>query len=341
MNAIKWNNNELIILDQRKLPLTTSYIKCKSYKTVIDAIYTLSVRGAPLIGIAAAYGMVLAAIESQKLPKSGQKDFIINAGNKLKNTRPTAVNLSLVINKILKLTEKSDLKNIINILLKEATDIDKEDQILCDEIANNGIELFKNKTNLKILTHCNTGSLATQGIGTALGIIKKLNLNKQIKCIYIDETRPLLQGSRLTAYELNNEKVPCKLITDSTAAFILKKEKIDAVIVGADRIASNGDTANKIGTYGLAIAAKFHNIPFYIAAPSSTFDFNLKNGNQIIIEERDSKEIKEYNNKEISPKEIDVYNPAFDVTDNTLITGFITEKEILYPPYDISFSKLK
>ena len=196
MNAIKWNNNELIILDQRKLPLTTSYIKCKSYKTVIDAIYTLSVRGAPLIGIAAAYGMVLAAIESQKLPKSRQKDFIINAGNKLKNTRPTAVNLSLVINKILKLTEKNDLKNIINILLKEATDIDKEDQILCDKIANNGVELFKNKTNLKILTHCNTGSLATQGIGTALGIIKKLNLNKQIKCIYIDETRPLLQGSR-------------------------------------------------------------------------------------------------------------------------------------------------
>lgn len=340
MNAIEWRNNKLIILDQRKLPTVTSYIECKSYIEVKEAISTLAVRGAPLIGISAAYGVVLAAIYAQNLQINEQQTFLLKACNELKNARPTAINLSLAINEMSKEIQENYSKDIVSNLLKKAIQMDKEDQLLCDNIAVNGIKIFKNKVNLNILTHCNTGSLATRGIGTALGIIKKLNENNKINCVYIDETRPLLQGARLTAYELLQNKIPCKLITDSMAAFVFKNKNIDAVIVGADRIASNGDTANKIGTYSIAILAKFHNIPFYIAAPTSTFDFNIQNGNQIIIEERNQKEIKEYNNIEIAPKEISVYNPAFDITNNELITGFITEKEVFYPPYKISLKKL-
>lgn len=340
MNSIEWKNNELIILDQRKLPNITSYIKCKTYKDVIKSISSLSVRGAPLIGIAAAYGMVLASIESEKFKENEKIKFLILAGKELKNSRPTAVNLSVSVNKMLNLITQKNIKNIFNIFLDEARRQEYEDQNLCNNIAEYGITLFNDKKALNIMTHCNTGTLATKGIGTALGIITKLNSIKKINCVYIDETRPLLQGLRLTAYELMNNNIPCKLITDSMAAFTMKKENIDAVIVGADRIALNGDTANKIGTYALAISAKFHKIPFYVAAPSSTFDLNIKNGKQITIEERNENEIKEYNGIMVAPKEIIAYNPAFDITDNELITGFITEKGIIYPPYNISIKNL-
>jgi len=322
VSPLYWKNNSLYILDQRKLPDKEVWIKCSNYRHVAKTIKEMAVRGAPAIGITAAYGIVLAA-KNKKLKK---------AYDEFAKTRPTAVNLFWAIERMKKKAEKnSSWKE----LLKEARKIHKEDENLCKKIGYFGSKLIKKGTN--ILTHCNAGSLATSKWGTALGVIR--SARDKINIVWVDETRPYLQGARLTAWELEKEKIPYKIICDNMAGFLMSQKKVDAVIVGADRIASNGDIANKIGTYTLAVLCGYHKIPFYVAAPYSTFDFKIKTGKQIPIEERDEKEIKLIRGKIITPRKAKVFNPAFDITPHKLISAIITEKGIIYNPDRRKISK--
>lgn len=338
LSALHWDGAALTILDQRKLPFAVSYLTCRSWKEVAEAIRTLAVRGAPAIGVAAAYAMVLAYRES--LGTGDQQDTLFRQYcQTLRNARPTAVNLSWAVDSMLQVYTVSSQGFREAALLQKARAIEREDQETCRLIGEHGATLFQGKKDLQILTHCNTGALATAGIGTALGVIFTLYGRGQIGCIYADETRPLLQGSRLTAFELMEGHIPCRLITDSMAASVMKEKKIDAVITGADRIAANGDTANKIGTYGLAVVAAYHHIPFYIAAPFSTFDFSIDDGNAIVIEERDGEEVRSLGGVYTAPRDVPVYNPAFDVTPHELIHGIITEKGVLKAPYKETIAK--
>ncbi len=332
LSALHWDGAALTILDQRKLPLAVSHLSCRSWKEVAEAIRTLAVRGAPAIGVAAAYAVVLAYRES--LGTGDEQDPLFRGYcEALRNARPTAVNLSWAVDSMLQVYTVSSQGFREAALLQKARAIEREDQETCRLIGEHGAALFQGKKDLRILTHCNTGALATAGIGTALGVISTLHGCGQIGCVYADETRPLLQGSRLTAFELMEGHIPCRLITDSMAASVMKEKKIDAVITGADRIAANGDTANKIGTYGLAVLAAYHHIPFYIAAPFSTFDFSIGDGKAIVIEERDGEEVRSLGGTYTAPRDVPVYNPAFDVTPHELIRGIITEKGVLKAPY--------
>ena len=340
LQSLSWEGDSLKLLDQTKLPTTLTYISCKDYKSVAEAIRILAVRGAPAIGVAAAYAVVLAYRECQKEAGSLEAldisfkeacDFICHA-------RPTAVNLSWAVHQMEDVYAKTPSGEVEKALLKRAQDIEAEDVHTCRSIGANGADLFQGKNHLHILTHCNTGALATAGIGTAFGVIATLHERGQIDCVYADETRPLLQGSRLTATELMEGHIPCCLIADDMAASVMKLKHIDAIIVGADRIAANGDTANKIGTYGLAVMAKYHHIPFYIAAPFSTFDFSIQTGDDIVIEERNPEEVRKINGIYSAPADVPVFNPAFDVTPAALIAGIITEKGVLKPPFIDSIS---
>lgn len=336
--SLEWSDNELILLDQTKLPDNITYIYCKSYESVAEAIRVLAVRGAPAIGVAAAYGMVLALNQGMNKHLKGKElaDYIHEAGEYLNDARPTAVNLSWAVKEMIQTLHENSEENWKTSLLNRAQKIESEDKEICEKMADNGAALFDGKENLQILTHCNTGALATAGIGTAFGVIYRLHEKGQVKCVFADETRPLLQGARLTGTELMANHIPCKLITDNMAAAVMAQNHIDAVIVGADRIAANGDTANKIGTYGLAVLCAYHHIPFYITAPFSTFDFTISNGKEIHIEERDADEVRSYHGVYEAPENIPVFNPAFDVTPHELITGIITEKGVLKPPYNNS-----
>ncbi|NLM05716.1 MAG: S-methyl-5-thioribose-1-phosphate isomerase [Tissierellia bacterium] len=329
IHTIVFKDDRLSLLDQRKLPLAEEYFECKTYKDVEFAIRDMVVRGAPAIGIAAGYGAYLAALEfvnSDDFDKEMEKALDI-----LNKSRPTAVNLMWAVDKMKKLLE--DNKDRSNeekakLIKKLAIDIEKLEEEMSLDMSKNGAELVKKGDT--ILTHCNTGSLATSGLGTALGVIKYAHEEgKDIK-VYADETRPRLQGARLTAYELDKEKIPFKLISDSVAATLIRDGKIDFIVVGADRIAKNGDTANKIGTFMLSIVAKEYKVPFYIAAPSSTIDFDIETGKEIEIEERDESEVTEIEGVRIAPHGIQVYNPAFDVTPYQNITGIITEKKVYF-----------
>lgn len=335
MKSIQWTGEELILLDQTLLPNTTKYIYYKDWREVAEAIKSLRVRGAPAIGVAGAYAVVLLAQELS-LAHTHYADFVQALREDcliLKQTRPTAVNLAWAVDEVLQvLPQKASISSALILLEEKAKEIEKEDILLCEAIAKEGIKLFIEKESYSILTHCNTGSLATAGIGTALGIIRTLAKHGKVNMVYADETRPLLQGSRLTAYELTEEGVPCKLITDSMAAFVMRNKLIDAIIVGADRITRNGDVANKIGTYGLAVLAKAHNIPFYVAAPFSTFDMSMKDGREIPIEYREAEEILKIQNNYIAPQKVEVLNPAFDITPNFLISGIITERGVILEP---------
>ena len=313
-----FDGTSFFILDQRKLPGAEAWIKCTGVNDVADAIKTLAVRGASAIGIAAAYGLVLAAQAGNDLHKAA--DVLISS-------RPTAVNLSWAVKKVMNVigTEKST--KAFKMAKKEAEAIWVEEARANREMARHGADLFVGKKNLSILTHCNTGSLATGGIGTALGVIRELQARAQLKMVYADETRPLLQGGRLTAYELKADNIPVTLIADSMAGWLMRQKKIDAVITGADRIAKNLDAANKIGTYSVAILAHAHGIPFYIAAPMSTFDPDCPSGDKIPIEERAASEITQYGGTQVSA-DVPVYNPAFDVTPHQLITAIITEDRV-------------
>jgi len=319
LEPVSFKGKTVILLDQRKLPGKINYIRVKTAGCMAEAIKDMAVRGAPAIGVAAAYGMVL-----------GRKNIRQSARLLLKS-RPTAVNLKWAVERMLKVGVQS-----FEPLLKEAKKIDSENRKLCENISNYGAALIVK--NSKIMTHCNAGPLATGGIGTALGIVYKAR--RKIKMVYVRETRPRLQGARLTTFELRRWKIPCTLITDSTAAFIMKQTGITAVIVGADRIAANGDAANKIGTYSLAVSAKYHKVPFYVAAPYSTIDFNSRNGDKIVIEERDTGEVLKINGKNIAASGSKAANPAFDVTPASLITAIITEKGIIKNPNRKKMRKL-
>ena len=335
IEAVIWKNDHLDLLDQTLLPEQTIYLELTTSEQSFEAIRNLRVRGAPAIGITAAYGLFLGMNHSMA---STREEFLAELDQKieyLSSARPTAVNLFWALDEMKKSVTaigSTDVDTLKSVLLARAKEIHKDDRQRCQDIGDHGKALIPNSAG--ILTHCNAGAHATGGIGTALGVIYKAHSeNKNIK-VYADETRPILQGARLTAWELNQAGVPVELICDSMSGTLMQQKKIDLVIVGADRIAADGSVANKIGTYNVAVLAAHHNIPFYVAAPLSTFDMNLDSGDSIPIEIRDSDEIRNFAGKAIiALPEIDCWNPAFDVTPPELITGIITEKGVIKPPY--------
>jgi methylthioribose-1-phosphate isomerase len=329
--SIELKENKLFLIDQTKLPFSEDYIETDDYDRIAQAIERLEVRGAPAIGIAAAYGIALA---SRNFSGDREKDFGI-VYNRFFRTRPTAVNLFWALDRVRKVFEEyKNREELSERLLTEARKIHSEDLDMCEKIARNGFEIFKEPSN--VLTHCNTGRLATGGEGTAFNIILNAFHNGMINHVYVDETRPLLQGSRLTAFELNKSGIPFSINTDSTAAVLMQKGKVDCVVVGSDRIALNGDIANKVGTYNLAVLCNYHHIPFYVAAPSSTIDGSCQNGNKIKIEFRDKSELNTMRNVPITLNKYEAYSPAFDITPNNLISGIITEIKLHLPPFDFS-----
>ncbi len=335
--AIDWIggvDGTLRMLDQTKLPTEILFIDCQDVETVWEGIKMLRVRGAPAIGIAAAMGVALAAKLYGGTDPAALIDQTRKASDYLRTSRPTAVNLFWALDRMNALLDRlrsKDVSTIRQSLLDEARAIQSEDRDMCVAIGLAGAERMPKRGG--ILTHCNAGALATADFGTALSVIFHAHAAGKEVTAFVDETRPLLQGSRLTAWELMQRGVPTTLLCDNMAASLMRTGKVHAVVVGADRIASNGDTANKIGTYGVAVIAKAHGVPFYVAAPSSTFDFSIKDGSQIPIEIRDSKEITHGMGKQTAPDGVDVYNPAFDVTPAEYITAFFTETGEIAPPY--------
>ncbi len=326
--TISFDGESLFLLDQRKLPNEEVYVKCEDEFEVADAIRSMIVRGAPAIGVTAAYGMALSAKRTSGLGLTDQLDSLNKAGKILGETRPTAVNLYWAIHKTFEFIENMNSpEEIMKSLLDFAISLHIEDIEICRKIGDLGSTLLPKDAH--VLTHCNAGALATAGYGTAGGVIRSGFRDKRVKDVYVDETRPFLQGARLTAWELNKDGIPVVLISDNMAGYCMKLGKINVIVVGADRIAANGDVANKIGTYSLSILAKKHNIPFFVAAPTSTIDMNTKSGEDIPIEERSEEEIKTFAGMKITPDEVNVFNPAFDVTPFELVDALITEKGIV------------
>jgi methylthioribose-1-phosphate isomerase len=328
-----WRSGAFYILNQLLLPHRVVYIPCRTHKDVAKAIKDMAVRGAPAIGVAAAFGMALAAREKKYASPQALAGGLFSAAATLAATRPTAVNLFWALERMKKIVngfkESRSAKSLPDLLLREAQQMFVDDIAINKKIGAYGARLLKK--NSVVLTHCNAGALATAGYGTALGVIRSAHRQGKIKHVFVDETRPYLQGSRLTAWEMQQEKIPYLLITDNMAGHCMKTAGITAVIVGADRIAANGDTANKIGTYSLSILARHHRIPFYVAAPLSTIDGETKTGDDIIIEERSSREVLTINNKSIAPKGTVARHPGFDVTPADHITAIITEKGVFKP----------
>lgn len=333
--AVKWNDRSLTLLDQRLLPLEECEINCGRIEDVFEAILTLSVRGAPAIGIAAAYGLLVGLL-GKTFSLSELKEQLEQRAGYLISARPTAVNLSWAINRMMDLLkdEWSDANSLLDALEREAVNIHAEDIDSCHRIADHGVSLVEKYP--QVLTHCNAGSLAVSEMGTALAPIYRA-FERGIKVhVYVDETRPLLQGARLTAYELHRVGVDCTLITDNMAASMMAAGKVDMVLVGADRITANGDVANKIGTLNLAILCHHFDIPFYVACPVSTLDLLTGTGAEINIEQRESHEVTGIKGNSHAPDGIKVQNPAFDVTPSELVTGIITETGIINPPFPVN-----
>ena len=342
IKTIEFKDNILYLIDQRALPLKTEFFQCKTYKDVDFAINDMVVRGAPAIGATAAYGAVLAAEEFMDEDKDVFLEKMDYALETLNGSRPTAVNLMWAIRRMRKLIEDNknlDNKGIYEKILQEANNIYEEDIKTNKAMAKHGNTIVPQGAT--ILTHCNTGALATVDYGTALGVVREAHYTGKNIFVYADETRPRLQGGKLTAWELVQEEIPAKLIADNVAATLIRDGKIDLILTGADRVANNGDAANKIGTFMLSVIAKVYNVPFYIVAPTTTIDFDMESGDGIEIEERDAREVTHINGVRIAPEGIGVYNPAFDVTPNENITGIITEKGILRPPYKESIENIK
>jgi len=340
VTTIEWTNNQIRMIDQTKLPEELTYLEISDTEVLAEAIKSLRIRGAPAIGIAGAFGMVLGVQNFAGEEKEVFFKQLKETSEYLNATRPTAVNLSWAIQRMNGVAEQNKDKPVAEIkeqLLKEAQTIWEEDRKICRRLGKHGAKLLKDGFN--VLTHCNTGALATVDYGTALGVVFAANEEGKKLHVYADETRPLLQGARLNVWELMNESIDVTLICDNTAAFVMQQKKIDCAIVGADRIAANGDTANKIGTYNVAVLCEKHGVPFYVAAPYSTIDFNLRNGSQIPIEERAAEEITEGFGKRTAPLNTKVYSPAFDITPNELIAGIITEEGVIEPPYEINLKK--
>ena len=337
--TIAWENEAVVMIDQRQLPQKEVYVRLKSVEQVARAIENMTIRGAPAIGLAAAYGLAL-AVRQARAGKNLSRAFE-KAYERLWRTRPTARNLFWALDRmktVFEKNQKQDLEALKEIMVAEARQMDEEDLAMNMKIGEYGQKLISSGDT--ILTHCNAGGLATAGYGTALGIIRAaVARGKKIK-VLADETRPLLQGARLTCWELERAGIPVTLITDNMAGYLMKKGEISLVVVGADRIALNGDVANKIGTYSVAVLAREHHLPFYVAAPLSTFDFSLKTGAVIPIEERQPDEVRKIGGKLITVADLPVRNPAFDVTPARLISAIITERSVLRPPFGPAIRKL-
>ena len=331
VKTIQWKNDRVVMLDQRLLPHKEVYRVCRDYQEVAQAIREMVIRGAPAIGVAAAMGVALGAARAQVKTFDRNFERIILT---LSKTRPTAVNLFWALERMRKVytANRSRGVDVVKRLLKdEAQAIYKEDIAANKQLGKFGAQMLRNARHL--MTHCNAGALATAGYGTALGVIRALKESGREFDVFVNEARPVLQGARLTAWELKKERIPATLITDSMAGYVMQTGKVDAVVVGCDRVAANGDVANKIGTYTIAVLAKRHGIPFYVAGPTSSIDLNCPSGKEIPIEQRDAKEVSHMFGKALAPKGIKVFNPAFDVTSHDLISAIITEKGVIQPPY--------
>lgn len=338
VKTLEWlaDEKKVRLIEQTKLPGKLEYIETADYRVMCDAIRRLAVRGAPAIGCAGAYGVVIGANSLNSSDFSSFRAGLRRIMDELRATRPTAVNLFWAVDRMEGvLNQQSDVASARQALTAEALAIHAEDEAMCRSIGEHGAALLSD--GMTVLTHCNAGSLATGGIGTALApVYVARELGRKIK-VYADETRPLLQGARLTSWELQENSVEVTLICDNMAAVVMSKGWVDAVIVGSDRIACNGDVANKIGTFTVALLAKHHGIPFYVAAPTSTVDPSIPSGDQIPIEERSSDEVAGFDGIRTAPEGIVVYNPAFDVTPHGLVAAIITEWGVHRPPYDFSF----
>ena len=332
MDAIRWQGNSLALLDQTRLPVEEVWNTYTDYRKVADAIRRLVVRGAPAIGVAAAYALCLAAMEYKgQNPEEFQKSMAA-ASAELAASRPTAVNLFWALDRMgLALGAAGCGAEALPILIREAEAIHREDVAMNRAIGAAGAGIVPH--GARILTHCNAGAIATGGYGTALGVVRSAFTQGKVEMVYCDETRPLLQGARLTAWELVKDGIPATLITDNMAASLMAQGKIDLVLLGCDRMAANGDFANKIGTYGVAVLAHYHGIPFYSVLPSSTIDLSIPDGSHIPIEQREASEVTHFAGVRTAPEGVGVYNPAFDVTPHRLLTGIITEKGVIHPPF--------
>jgi len=338
LRTVEWKDNSVIMIDQTKLPNELVFVKYTDYNDVAQAIRTLVIRGAPAIGVSGAFGMALAALQSKSETKEGLLSDLEKAKKTLFETRPTAVNLSWGLETIMEIAKQGNsISDIRESVINKAKQMADDDVQTNKKMGKNGAELFHN--NDTIMTHCNAGALATVGYGTALGVIRALKENgKNIKVI-ATETRPVQQGSRLTAFELKNDGIDVSLIPDTAVGYTMANGLVNGVIVGADRILRTGHVFNKIGTYQVATMAKQHNIPFYVAAPLSTFDLT-SNPDDVVIEQRKATEVTGIGEKRTAPEGIDVINPAFDMTPPELINGIITEKGVAKPPYEESIKKL-
>ena len=342
IKTVFWKKNAVVLIDQNALPLVERQVVCSDYRQVIAAIRDLTVRGAPAIGGAAAMGAALGALAFASEPIEKFKKKFNVLCDEIAAARPTARNLFWALERMKKHLDevvRSGKRNPARELVREAKRICAEDIAVNREMGRRGAALFSDGDH--VLTHCNAGALATAGYGTALGVLRAAVDEGKKLHVYVDETRPVLQGARLTAWEMKKEKIPATLICDNMAGSLMRQGKINKVIVGADRIAANGAAANKLGTYALAALARAHRIPFYIAAPVSTFDFSIKTGEDIPIEERQADEVTTFRGAQAAPKGMKVYNPAFDVTPARLITAMITERGVLTPPFPAAIARLK
>jgi methylthioribose-1-phosphate isomerase len=340
--TISWKNNKVVLIDQTKLPQKVVFVKCKTVKQVWQAIKILKVRGAPAIGAAAALGMLLAISKIKAKSFDGFRKQVRKAADYIASSRPTAVNLVWALKRMEQVVDQNRSKTISKIkglMHKEAQKIIAEDKKSCAQMADNAQVLIKK--NDRIMTYCNAGMLATVGIGTAIGVIYRANqLKKKVK-VFSCETRPLLQGARLSCWELQTNKVDVTVLCDNMAGYLMSQKKIDKIFVGADRIAANGDAANKIGSYSLAVLARHHKVPFYVVAPFSTFDLSLKTGKQIPIEQRRPDEIKKlWYKRPMVAEKVKVYNPAFDVIPAGLISAIVTDRGLIKPPYKTNIKRV-
>jgi methylthioribose-1-phosphate isomerase len=339
VKTIEWRDDTVRMIDQRLLPARETIRTYKDYRGVGEAIRTMVIRGAPAIGVAAAMGVAL-GIRGHRGARARTRFEVV--AKALKATRPTAVNLAWAVDRMGRVLEANlalDASKLFRAMRAEAIAIYKEDLAVNRALGRFGAELLSQSST--VLTHCNAGALATAGYGTALGVVRAAKEAGKKIAVFADETRPFLQGSRLTAWELHKDKIPVTVIADNMAATVLRRGSIDCVIVGTDRTAANGDVANKIGTYPLAVMARRHNVPFYVAAPLSSVDLDCASGDQIPIEERSDLELTEFKGKQLTPKGIAIFNPAFDVTPHDLVTAIITERGVAYPPYTDSLKRLK
>jgi len=339
--TIEWHGEQVRMIDQRKLPNKVEWYRCRGYKDVIKGIEAMVIRGAPAIGVAAAMGLAMGAASIRVKSFDAFRDRFKNMADDMSKARPTAVNLRWAVERMSRVVEQGTAESVEALkkdLRLESEKILAEDIEINKTIGRHGQTLVPKKAT--ILTHCNAGSLATGGYGTALGVVRAAHKAGKDVAVLADETRPWLQGLRLTAFELMQEKIPVTVIADNAAGSFMRRHKVDLVVTGADRIAANGDVANKIGTYQVAVLAKENRIPFYVAAPLSTIDLTLKNGDMIPVEERKSAEISRFGKKQIGPKGVKAFNPAFDITPARYVTAIITEKGIIRAPYRREIKKI-